>query len=234
MGPMMDEGKTKGFDATAMAAMAHLYRGEMYRSKIWRTRLDATTNWAVATTGIAISVSFSGTSNSGLPILLTGMLVTLFLLIEGRRYRYFDIWRSRVRLLEIGFYAPMLRREPCDLSTGWAEKLAEDYERLHFHITWAEAVGRRLRRNYLWIFLVLGASFLAKLAIHPTHAASVTEFVGRASIGPIAGAVVLTVMVLAEISLVVLALWTLKEQRALGRVDFLPTDDPSRRSARDE
>ena len=38
---------------------AHLYGGEMYRSKVWRTRLDATTNWAVATTGIALSVAFS-------------------------------------------------------------------------------------------------------------------------------------------------------------------------------
>jgi uncharacterized membrane protein len=38
--------------------LAHLYRGEMYRSKVWRTRLDATTNWAVATTGIALSVAF--------------------------------------------------------------------------------------------------------------------------------------------------------------------------------
>jgi uncharacterized membrane protein len=40
--------------------LAHLYRGEMYRSKVWRTRLDATTNWAVATTGIALSVAFRG------------------------------------------------------------------------------------------------------------------------------------------------------------------------------
>ena len=31
----------------------------MYRSKIWRTRLDATTNWAVVTTGIAMSIAFS-------------------------------------------------------------------------------------------------------------------------------------------------------------------------------
>ncbi|MDX1654507.1 MAG: DUF2270 domain-containing protein, partial [Candidatus Competibacteraceae bacterium] len=35
------------FDSAEMGALAHLYRGEMYRSKIWRTRLDTTTNWAV-------------------------------------------------------------------------------------------------------------------------------------------------------------------------------------------
>jgi hypothetical protein len=40
---------------------------DCYRSKVWRTRLDATTNWAVATTGIALSVAFSNAENSPLP-----------------------------------------------------------------------------------------------------------------------------------------------------------------------
>jgi uncharacterized membrane protein len=30
------------FNAAEIGAIAHLYRGDMYRSKIWRTRLDAT------------------------------------------------------------------------------------------------------------------------------------------------------------------------------------------------
>ena len=55
------------FNAAELGMLAHLYRGEMYRSKIWRTRLDATTNWAVATTGIALSVAFSSPGNSPLP-----------------------------------------------------------------------------------------------------------------------------------------------------------------------
>ena len=37
------------FDAAEMGAIAHLYRGEVYRSTIWRTRLDHTTNWAIVT-----------------------------------------------------------------------------------------------------------------------------------------------------------------------------------------
>ncbi len=40
-----------------LGALAHLYRGEIYRSTVWRTRLD--TNWAVVITGIAVSVTFS-------------------------------------------------------------------------------------------------------------------------------------------------------------------------------
>ena len=48
------------FDMSELGALAHLYRGEVYRSTIWRTRLDQTTNWAVVTTGLAMSLTFSG------------------------------------------------------------------------------------------------------------------------------------------------------------------------------
>jgi uncharacterized membrane protein len=47
------------FSAAEIGALAHLYRGEVYRSTAWRTRLDSTTNWAVVTTGIALSATFT-------------------------------------------------------------------------------------------------------------------------------------------------------------------------------
>lgn len=65
----------------------HFYRGELGRANVWRTRLDTTTNWAVATTGVLISVAFS---SSGTPhsVLLTGIpIILLFLYIEARRFR---------------------------------------------------------------------------------------------------------------------------------------------------
>ena len=34
------------FTVAEIGALAHLYRGEVYRSTVWRTRLDSTTNWA--------------------------------------------------------------------------------------------------------------------------------------------------------------------------------------------
>ncbi len=47
----MDQGTVPAarpvFEAADIGALAHLYRGELYRSTVWRTRLDATTNWAV-------------------------------------------------------------------------------------------------------------------------------------------------------------------------------------------
>jgi uncharacterized membrane protein len=99
------------FSAAEIGALAHLYRGEVYRSTAWRTRLDSTTNWAVVTTGIALSATFSGAQASPSPMVLVGLIVTVFLLFEARRYRYFNVWRARARLLETDFYAPMIRGE---------------------------------------------------------------------------------------------------------------------------
>ncbi|MGC9368830.1 MAG: DUF2270 domain-containing protein, partial [Paracoccaceae bacterium] len=63
-----DRGGRKALDSAEIGALAHLYRGEVYRSTIWRTRLDTTTNWAVVTLGIALSIAFSSPSASPVPI----------------------------------------------------------------------------------------------------------------------------------------------------------------------
>ena len=139
--------KTK-FDVAELGAIAHLYRGEVYRSTIWRTRLDQTTNWAVVTTGLAMSLTFSGPYASPLPLILVGLLVVVFLLLESRRYRYFNVWRARCRLMETDIYGPMLRGEGVTLDGKWNTLLANDYEQPRFHISYLRAIGRRLRRNY--------------------------------------------------------------------------------------
>ena len=72
-----------GYRAAEIGALAHLYRGEMYQSKIWRNRLDTTSNWAVVITGIALSVSFSHAEASPIPILLVSWVAAVFL--------YFDV-----------------------------------------------------------------------------------------------------------------------------------------------
>jgi uncharacterized membrane protein len=202
--------------------LAHLYRGEMYRSKVWRTRLDATTNWAVATTGIAISVSFGSPANSPLPLVLVALLSIVFLVIEARRYRYFDIWRTRVRLMEVSMFVPLLRLEGVRVDSRWNEELAYDYERLHFHITFWEAVGRRLRRNYSFLFAVQAISYVAKICIQPTPVTSLDELWQHAAIGPIPGQIVLIIGFLFHTSLLLLAAVTLKGQQAAGRVESMP------------
>lgn len=198
--------------------LAHLYRGEMYRSKIWRTRLDATTNWAVATTGIALSVAFGSAGNSPLPLVLVALMSLVFLTIEARRYRYFDIWRTRVRILEKCMYGPILRGEGVRVDNGWNLKLADDYEKLHFHISFFEAMGRRLRRNYSFMFGVQAVSYVTKICVHPAPITSFEDLWQHAAIGPMPGQLVLVCGFLFHAGLVALAVLTLKGQRAAGRV----------------
>src|SRR4030095_2763392 len=81
-------------------ALIHFYRGEIQRSNTWRNRLDTTTNWAVLTAGATLSFVFSSSSNPHFVIPINSILVALFLLMEASRYRYYEIWSSRVRILE--------------------------------------------------------------------------------------------------------------------------------------
>ena len=142
------------FGAAEIGALAHLYRGELYRSTVWRTRLDATTNWAVVSTGLALSLTFSSASASPLPLVLVSLLVAVFLHTEARRYRFFDFWRVRAHILETQFFGPILRGHGVQTSNGWNEILYQDYVRPRLHITYPDALGRRLRRNYGWIFAI--------------------------------------------------------------------------------
>jgi uncharacterized membrane protein len=205
------------FSAAELGALAHLYRGEMYRSKIWRTRLDATTNWAVAVTGIALSITFSDANNSPVPLILAGLMAFVFLMIEARRYRYFDIWRTRTRLFEVYFWTPLLLRQPLLGTTDWNKALAQDLFYVHFHISFWEAMGRRLRRNYSWIFLVLAVSYIGKILIHPTGLVSLDQLWERTAQGPIPGQVVVAVGLLCYAGLIVIALGTSRQQKAAGR-----------------
>ena len=205
------------FGAAEIGALAHLYRGEMYRSKVWRQRLDATTNWAVVTTGIAMSVTFSSPLASPLPIVLVSFLLGVFLIFEARRYRYFDIWRTRVRVMEVSFYGPILRGQGIRTESGWNQVLADDYTGLYFHIGYLEAIGRRLRRNYGWIFAIQIVSYWGKLAIHPTPISGLPELFARASIGPVPGQIVLLAGAVFYLTLMAIGLLTLRGQRAVGR-----------------
>src|SRR5689334_21062918 len=120
---MSDRGNEKApsFGAAEVGALAHLYRGELYRSTVWRTRLDATTNWAVVTTGLALSLTFSNPNASALPLVLVGLLVAMFLSIEARRYRFFDFWRVRAHILETQFFGPILLGQSVQVDNGWNE-----------------------------------------------------------------------------------------------------------------
>jgi uncharacterized membrane protein len=198
-------------------AMVHFYRGEVQRSNTWRNRLDTTTNWAVITAGATLSFAFSANSNPHFVILINSVLVAFFLFMEARRYRYYEIWSSRVRILETEYFARMLSPD-IGANSDWADHLAGDLMTPHFTISEWEAVGRRLRRNYLWIFALLAASWNLKVYLHPFPARSFDEFIERASVGVVPGEMVFSVGVIFNVGLLVFALATVSLREATGEV----------------
>src|SRR5262245_25634735 len=185
------ETETPVLGAAEIGALAHLYRGEVYRSTVWRTRLDNTTNWAVVMLGIALSLAFSSNDASALPLVLVGILILVFLGFEARRYRYFNVWRARARWIETHFYAPMLRGENVSSRRNWQTVLAADYCEPTYHISYMRALGRRLRRHYIWIFGIQAIAYYGKMLIHPTAIGSWEQLLDRAGVGTIPGRLML-------------------------------------------
>jgi uncharacterized membrane protein len=212
--PTAPRAGTLEFTAAEIGALAHLYRGEVYRSTVWRTRLDSSTNWAVVTTGIALSATYSNAYASPLPLVLIGLLVTAFLSFEARRYRYFNVWRARARLLETDFYAPMITGQGVQRDPGWTQLLASDYRDPRYHISYIRAVGRRLRRTYGWIFMIHAVAYYGKLAIHPVPLTSLGDIWERAAIGPIPGHLVVAAGVLFHVGWLMFALVTYRMEIA--------------------
>lgn len=179
------------FDGAEIGALAHLYRGEVYRSTIWRTRLDATTNWSVVSLGVALSISYASPEASPLPLLLVGLLIWMFLILESRRYRYFNVWRARARWIETKFYAPLLLRSHRPDPGEWQDVLARDYLTPQYHIGFWRAMGRRLRRNYMWILSFQAIAYYGKIIVHPTPLNDFAMMLERMRVGPFPGALVL-------------------------------------------
>ena len=211
-------------------AMIHFYRGEVQRSNTWRNRLDTTTNWAVLTAGATLSFVFSSPSNAHFVIPINSILVAIFLLMEARRYRYYEIWSSRVRVLETGYFAQLLAPENALTDEAWAQHLASDLITPHFTISEWEAVGRRLRRNYLWIFALLALSWNLKVYLHPLPARDLHAFLDRADVGIVPGWIVFVIGVIFNAGIAIFAIGTVRLREATGEV--LPQHEFSLRPLR--
>jgi uncharacterized membrane protein len=198
--------------------MAHFYRGEVQRSNTWRTRLDTTTYWAVLTAGATLSFTFSSPLSPHFVIPINSILVTVFLVMEARRYRYYEIWASRVRVIETGYLAPMLAPGNVPQDEDWASHLANDLLTPNFTISVWEAIGRRLRRNYLWIFLLLALSWNLKVYLHPVAADSFQLFLQRATVGLVPGWIVFIIGFIFNVAIFSFALFTIRLREATGEV----------------
>jgi uncharacterized membrane protein len=162
-------------------ALTHLYRGELGRMTAYRLRLDTTTNWALGTTAAMITFALSHTelphSIFGLAVLLN----VLFLWLEASRFRTYEGIRRRVRLLEEGFFAPILGGRE---QHGWELALANSLDDFKLPLSQLQAMSVRLRRSYLWLIACVYVGWYVKL----TRDGNVLD---AAALGPIPGIVVI-------------------------------------------
>lgn len=175
--------------------LAHYHRAEVARMAGWRDRIDRTTNWAITVVGAMLSVSLSTpTAHHGV-VLFAMLLILLLLVIESRRYRFFDVFRGRVRRLERCYYAQVLAPKGDAAEDDWARALADDLRKPMFRVSQGQAFARRLGRNYIWLFLILLLAWLLKISspkMQPDgapveFALAPSAWLGNAAVGPIPG-----------------------------------------------
>ncbi len=183
--------------------LGHGYRGELDRETTWRSRLDQTTTWTVTVMAAILTWAFSSPDNPHYIILVAVVVTTVFLLIEARRYRDYDVYRSRVRL-----YQQNLLADTLDPSTGveladWRLELSEDYRRPTMKISFREALVNRLRRIYFALLAVLFVAWIFRVtAFAPAQAT-----LDAASVGSVSGTAVLATVAVFYLVVAVLTVW---------------------------
>ena len=154
------------YDPGYVNAMSHFYRGELGRIMVWRQRLDITTNWAITSSTAIITIAFSNREVPHLIFFFNLAIVWGMLWIEARRYRFYDAFRARVRMLEAHFLVPMVMENREMLQGEWKKLVCEDLILPSFKISKLEAVGRRLKRNYVFIFILIMVAWVTKIFLH--------------------------------------------------------------------
>jgi uncharacterized membrane protein len=156
--------------------MAHFYRGEVGRIMLWRQRLDLTTNWAIAASTGVITYALSHAEVTHLVFFFANLVCLFLLLIESRRYRYYDAFRARVRMLEAHFLRPVVQQQQPGDGLHWREQMSEDLALPSFKISRREALYRRFGRNYVWLFLIVGGAWFVKVWAHCPGAQTLRGF----------------------------------------------------------
>jgi uncharacterized membrane protein len=175
-------------------ALSHLYRGELARMTAYRLRLDTSTNWAIGTTAAMVTFALG---HAELPHSIFGLAVLLdvmFLWLEATRFRTYEGIRRRVRLLEEGFFGPILGGRNHD---GWEGALASSLDDFKLPLTQIQAMSVRLRRTYCWLIASVYLGWYVKLTRHgdPLEAAA---------LGPVPGFVVVPLALVPLVGFVVL------------------------------
>jgi len=185
------------YDAGYVNAMSHFYRGELGRIMVWRQRLDMTTQWSIISTTSIVTVAFSARDVPHIIFFFNLIVVAVLLWIEARRYRFYDAFRARVRMLEAHFLVPMVMQDKRMLQGEWKKLVCEDLILPAFKISRMEAIGQRMRRNYAFIFILILSAWILKIFIHSpedAHVRSFRSFYSNLAVGSLPSWIVAFVM----------------------------------------
>ena len=184
-------------DPCYVNAMSHFYRGELGRIMVWRQRLDITTTWAITST----TVAFSFRDIPHIIFFFNLAIVGMMLWIEARRYRFYDAFRGRVRMIEAHFLVAMVSQSPMPLEGEWKRLVCEDLVLPSFKISRLEALGRRMKRNYVFIITFILVAWMTKLFMHANPPInSWSAFYNALGVGELPGWLVGAVLALTVIS----------------------------------
>lgn len=188
-----------------ITALSHYYRGEVTRSLAWRQRLDHTTNWAVGAAAALLGFGFSHPEIHHSLFFFALALVYVLLYVEARRYRFYDAYEYRVRLLHQNFiYGVLTGKLEVEEGSFWLAELASDLKYPQYKMDFVYALGRRLHANYAYLFSILLVGWLVKIKLHPVPARSWRQYLEQASLGALPGWVILLFILLFAAHMLVL------------------------------
>lgn len=196
-----------------VTTVAHFHRAEIGRMAGWRDRIDRTTNWAITVVAAMLSLSLSTSSAHHGVLIFAMLLIMLLLWIEARRYRFFDVYRARVRQLERHYFAQLFSPQP-DHAANWLAILGEGLRTPKFHISHWTAFARRLRRNYIHMFAIVLFAWVLKISTPSLQAGpaasglvpTAAEAVNNAALGPLPGWLVVAAVAMFYVALFLVAL----------------------------
>ncbi|SDG14732.1 Uncharacterized membrane protein [Halorubrum xinjiangense] len=199
-------------DSTGLGSMmAHAYRGEIDRVGTWRQRLDETTTWAVTLMAAILTWAFSSAGNPHYVLLVGIVVVTVFLGIEARRYRDYDVFRSRVRVIQENLFANALDPSQGTENHDWRAELSRDYRRPTLKVSMYEALANRLQSVYAALLSVLLVAWVFRI----TAFAPRQEWLTTAGIDRIPGTAVVVAVAAFYVALLALTFWP-HERHAKG------------------
>lgn len=214
-----------------ITALSHYYRAEAQRSLAWRERLDRTTNWAVGATAAFLGFGFSHPEFPHTFFLFGVAIIYTLLLVEARRFRFYDAYEYRVRLLHQNFIYHVVAHgtlsEDPDLDgegVYWRAELASDLRYPQYKMDMYYSLGRRIGANYIYLFSILFAGWLMKIKLHPQMVDSWSDYLQQAKIGFFSGWFTFGFMLLFMLHLVYLMLRGKKERG--GRDVLHPFREP--------